>query len=576
MAACFLGFVAALVGAFFIALAMVQIPQPNDFATSQATLFDYADGRTQIAHVGTNRVSVPMSQIPLDVRHAILAAEDRSFYTEPGISPLGTLRALRNDVGGSGDLQGGSTITQQYVKNYYLTEKQTVSRKLTEALLAVKIDDEVPKDTVLQNYLNTVFFARGTYGVETASRAYFGVPVADLANDPAKAAYLAALVQSPYYYSSADTDPAAAKLLRARWNYVLNGMVTEGWLPAAQRATLTFPTPIAYQPNDLAGMNGYMVNAATRYLDALHKNDPTAPDSDMLARGGYTVVTTFRPEYMKAANDTVTKDLASLRASNPGDRNVHVGLAAVDNISGAVLGFYGGPNYVKQGYNDALQAKGPLGSDVVTPVLERSVAEDGEQGKNWPGTVAALAHMGITDAKPADDPPADDDLSTSPLHLAAAYETVGKPGNYHEPFEVTEVLRGGQVVWQAAPPHDTNAYDDAAFGVLDRVPWVQATDHDGANQWAWSAGSSFRISVAVDMYATAPNPNKNRSLKNMTPLPPDAEKSLPQVFQKSQTSTTPKTVATTRTHQMLNQFYASIPETGQPPRGAPVATVGGR
>jgi membrane peptidoglycan carboxypeptidase len=511
MAACTFGFVAALVGAFFIALALVRIPQPNDFATSQATLFDYADGHTQIAHVGTNRVSVPFAQIPADVRDAVLAAEDRSFYSEPGISVLGTLRALRNDLTGSGDLQGGSTVTQQYVKNYYLTQKQTIGRKFTEALLSVKIDDEVSKDTILQNYLNTVYFSRGSYGIQTASRAYFGVPVANLAHDPAKAAYLAALLQSPYFYSNADTDPAAAKALQARWNYVLNGMVTEGWLSSAQRATLTFPKTVPYQPNDLAGTNGYMVNAATGYLDTMHGTNPNVPDATMIAQGGYTVVTTFQPAYMKAANQVVADQLTTLKATNPADRDVHVGLAAVDNDTGAVVGFYGGPNYVTQGFNDAMQAKGPIGSTVAGPLLQRTKGITAGQG--WPAVVTALAQHGITDVTPKDDPPSDDDLTATPLGLAAAFAATDKQGVYNAPYEVAEVLQGGQVIWQA--PQPTNP-PSAFLDQFDVWPWQAVAGHDGADQWAWSVAGGPKVSVAVDMYATKPNHVTTRSLKGMS------------------------------------------------------------
>ncbi|HEY4456138.1 MAG TPA: transglycosylase domain-containing protein, partial [Pseudonocardiaceae bacterium] len=109
----FVVFAGLLVGGFFIALHNVVIPQPNDFAVAQATIFEYSDGKTQIAHVGTNRVSVPLSQIPPDMQHALLAAEDRSFYTEPPISITGILRAAKKDVLSSGsNLEGGSTITQ--------------------------------------------------------------------------------------------------------------------------------------------------------------------------------------------------------------------------------------------------------------------------------------------------------------------------------------------------------------------------------------------------------------------------------------------------------------------------------
>jgi membrane peptidoglycan carboxypeptidase len=203
--------VVALAGAAFaIALAVVEIPEPNDFATREATIFTWADG-SRITHVGVNRQPVEFDQIPEVVREAVLAAEDRSFYGDPGISVTGLLRAVKNNItGDGGNLQGGSTITQQYVKNYYLTQEQTFSRKAEEILVSIKIANETPKDTVLRDYLNTAFFARGTYGIEAAAHAYFGVPVRDL-DDPARAAYLAAIIAAPYYYATAPDDPEAAK-----------------------------------------------------------------------------------------------------------------------------------------------------------------------------------------------------------------------------------------------------------------------------------------------------------------------------------------------------------------------------
>jgi membrane peptidoglycan carboxypeptidase len=506
-------FIGLLVGAFFFVLHQVQIPQPNDFATAQATIFDYADGKTQIAHVGVNRVSVPLGDIPPDMQHALLAAEDRSFYTESSISPTGILRAARNDLTQSGSLQGGSTITQQYVKNYYLTQQQTFSRKLDEILVAIKIDGQLSKDQILQNYLNTIYFARGAYGVETASRAYFGEPVSALANDPAKAAYLAALVQSPYYFGTAPTDPAAATALENRWNYVLDGMVTEHWLTKSARDKLTFPTPIAYQPNDLAGMNGYMVNAATQYLDKLHNQDPAVPDSNMIARGGYTVITTFQQADMQAAQQAAQHGLSSLDPkANPADQNVHIGLAAVDATTGAVVGFYGGPDYLTQGFNDALQAAGPTGSDVST-ALAGNVSTN--PGADWPDAINALGQIGMTDVNTKDIPPSDDDFTATPLRAAGAFMVGPNNGQYHQPYEVSEVLYQGKVIWQAVP--STTTFIGTSKALRQQRPITYGID--GSFQWAWTLADFKNVSLAVDMYATKPNGVTNRVLGGMTPLP---------------------------------------------------------
>jgi membrane peptidoglycan carboxypeptidase len=508
----FLG-LALMVGGFLIALAMVRIPQPNDFATRQATVFDYADGRTRIAHIGVNRISVPLDRIPPVVRNAVLAAEDRSFYSEPAVSPTGILRALRNDLtSGSDSLQGGSTITQQYVKNYYLTERQTVSRKLDEVLVAIKIDQQQPKDTILRNYLNTVFFARGAYGIQAAARAYFDVDVSRLSDDPAKAAYLAALVQQPYYFGTANTDPAADRALRHRWNYVLDGMVTEHWLARDVRARLVFPTTVAQRTNELAGPNGYLVNTAMSYLDQAHQQDPSVPDASMISLGGYTVVTTFRQDYLTAADKAVRSDLASLDSRhNPADRNVHVGLAAVDATTGAVVGIYGGADYVRRGYNDATQAEGPTGS-VVGRTLAAGV--DAPLSDHWPDAIADLRKLGVTDVHARDIPPSDDDITATPLRAAVAYQAVMNRGIAYQPYEVSEVRHNGAVVWRATP---------TALGFPDGdrsgIPSIMVNGVDGSHQWAWSVGGLNHIVTAVDMYATKPNGVTTRTLNGMTPQP---------------------------------------------------------
>src|SRR3954471_3663504 len=196
-----IGFVASvvLVG---IGYATTPIPNPSSFATAQATTLYYSDGKTVLARFGsTTRVDVALKEVPLDVQHAVLAAEDRQFYSEPGISPTGILRALWTDLRGGEIAQGGSTITQQYVKNAYLTSARTFTRKFKEIFISVKLANSRSKNEILGDYLNTIYFGRGAYGIEAASRAYFGEDVSDL--NAAQGAVLAATISQPSYY-----DPA--------------------------------------------------------------------------------------------------------------------------------------------------------------------------------------------------------------------------------------------------------------------------------------------------------------------------------------------------------------------------------
>ena len=172
----------------------VKIPDPNAFVNSQTTIIQYADG-SELGRMGSeNRTIVKLANIPLNVRHAVMAAEDRNFYSERAFSPTGIARALWNNLKG-GSLQGGSTITQQYAKTAFLTPTRSIQRKIKELVIAIKLENQFSKDQILENYLNTIYFGRGSYGIETASEVYFGRTVDQL--NVSQAAVLASILRSP-------------------------------------------------------------------------------------------------------------------------------------------------------------------------------------------------------------------------------------------------------------------------------------------------------------------------------------------------------------------------------------------
>ena len=187
------------VGAFAAAVYLTPVPDPNEVARTEATVVYYSDGTTEIGRLGdSTRRSVALADVPLDVQRAVLAAEDREFYNHGGFSPVGIGRAVYNNVTG-GSLQGGSTITQQYAKNAYLSSERSFTRKARELILSVKLEATVSKDEILEDYLNTIYFGRGAYGVEAASLAYFGVPVSELNYE--QGAVLASLIKAPSFYA---------------------------------------------------------------------------------------------------------------------------------------------------------------------------------------------------------------------------------------------------------------------------------------------------------------------------------------------------------------------------------------
>ncbi|MEY2468201.1 MAG: penicillin-binding protein, partial [Actinomycetota bacterium] len=200
----------AVAGVLFV---LSRVPLPDAVPPAQTTFLYAADGSRLATLTGReNRISVPLKDVPRVVRRAVLATEDRHFYEHNGVDPIGLARATVNDLRG-GRLQGGSTITQQYVKNTYVGRERTVWRKLKEAVLAVKLERELDKDELLERYLNTVYFGRGAYGVQAASQAWFGKDVGQLGLR--EAAYLAGLIRAP---TSADVvkDPVTAEARRHR------------------------------------------------------------------------------------------------------------------------------------------------------------------------------------------------------------------------------------------------------------------------------------------------------------------------------------------------------------------------
>jgi membrane peptidoglycan carboxypeptidase len=366
-----------LIGLFYLGYSLVKIPPANALAMKQANVYLYADG-SQIARDGdVNRENVSLAQVSKAAQHAVLAAEDRDFYTESAIDPKAMVRAAWNTATGKGK-QSGSTITQQYVKNYYLGQEQTVTRKVKEFFISIKLDREKSKDTILQGYLNTSYFGRNAYGIQAAAQAYYGKDATDL--DAAHAAYLAALVNAPSEYDVVAHPENKASAV-ARWNYVLDGMVKKGWLTESTRAGLKFPMPKQQTVSTgMSGQRGYIVNAVKDYLT---KNKIVTADE--LDSGGYRITTTLQKSkqdaFVKAVDDKVMSKLD--KKNNKVDKYVRAGGASVDPKTGKLVAMYGGIDYVKQYTNGATREDFQVGSTFkpfvfTSAVQNHSETQDGE------------------------------------------------------------------------------------------------------------------------------------------------------------------------------------------------------
>ncbi|MGW6787113.1 transglycosylase domain-containing protein [Streptomyces sp. NPDC054987] len=326
---------------------LVDIPPANAAATAQSNVYLYSDG-SQIARDGeVNRVNVPLSQIPRTVQQAVLAAEDRDFYSERAVDPKAMVRAAWNTATGKGT-QSGSTITQQYVKNYYLGQEQTLKRKAKEFFIAIKLGREKSKAYILEGYLNTSYFGRNAYGIQAASQAYYGKDVGDLTT--AEGAYLATLLNSPSAFDVVSHPQSRPRAL-ARWNYVLDGMVKKGWLPAAERAATQFPEPGKVRAAaGLSGQRGYLVEAIKEFIV-----DREILDDKTLAEGGYRIRTTI--DRRRQADFAAAVDDQMLGKLDPGarkaDRLVRAGGVSIDPATGKVVAMYGGVDYTRQYVNNA-------------------------------------------------------------------------------------------------------------------------------------------------------------------------------------------------------------------------------
>jgi membrane peptidoglycan carboxypeptidase len=355
--------VLALAAAALVGVAYVNTPIPTEAqaaAIAQESVIYYRDGETPIARIGMHRESVPIKQIPTVVQRAVLAAEDRNFENEHGVSPTGVARALFKTVTG-GEVQGGSTITQQLARNYYqgLSQERTVSRKLKEILISVRLDNERKKEEILGLYLNTVHFGRQAYGIQAAARAYFHKNVRQLT--VSEAALLAALIQRPGYFvtTGPDTQPAKRALID-RWNYVLDGMVDQAWLSRTERARQSFPqTQRRWSDVPDTSQAGYVRERVLNELEQLGITE------EMLELGGLRITTTFDKELQ----DYTAQAVREQKEQNDLGDDVHFGLAAVDPETGGVVAAYGGPAYGEQQFDDSFDGRIQPGSTFKPIVL---------------------------------------------------------------------------------------------------------------------------------------------------------------------------------------------------------------
>jgi membrane peptidoglycan carboxypeptidase len=380
---------------------------PAQLALPLSTTVYAADGKTPIAKLGEeNRQLIKIDQMPQHVRDAVAAAEDRNFYRHSGVDYKGIARAAWNNLSG-GDKQGASTITQQYARNAYDNLKgDTYARKVKEAILASKLNDQFTKDQIMEHYLNVIYFGRGAYGIQAAAETYFGVPAAQL--NVAQGAVLAALIKQPVASEThKGYDPAVNPTdAKARWTYVLDGMVAEGWLNAPGRPPR--PTDAQY-PKTLspkaAGSNafgvntsrGNVINYVREEMEQMGLCSNSGADGkvscvDALRDGGYRITTTIDPRLQTAAENTAMRAKPGSELSDQ-PKNLMSAVVSIDPKTGRVLAYYGGDSGADFDYagkntdsNGNLTGGHPPGSSMKVYTLAAAIEAGVSVKSHWDAT----------------------------------------------------------------------------------------------------------------------------------------------------------------------------------------------
>jgi membrane peptidoglycan carboxypeptidase len=566
--ACVLLGIAAVVGLFVWAYAATSLPPPAEQAFAQTTKVYYADGQHLMGEFSVqDRTIVPIEELPAYVGDAVVAAEDRTFWNNAGVDPVALGRAFYVNLRG-GARQGGSTITQQYIERYYVGKTTTdMMGKFREAILAVKVTREKDKAEILSDYINTIYFGRGAYGIETAAEAYFGKHAKDL--DVSQAALLAGVIPAPSNYDPA-VDLEAAE---TRWRYVIDGMVKTGALTQAEHDSLVFPEVVEHEVSNVyGGVRGHllqMVRSEMTTAGGLTENE--------LDEGGLTIITTIDRDQQRAAVRAV-RDL-------PKDRPdaLQVAVVSVEPDTGGIRALYGGADYIERQQNAVTQDIAQAGSTFKPITLAAALAtgehslEDWYSGRSplelgdWkvenlggtsygnmtvlkatqnsvntvyaqlneeiggPATRQTAIDLGI----PADTVGLDDDLtnvlgtaSPHPLDMANVYATLAAQGVRHTPHIVASAIDPDQRPVYTGPTEGERVLDadvaaEVTYALTQVVEWgtgtkarelerpcAAKTGTSEEHRSAWFVGYTPQMATAVAFYQEGPD----GSVAELTPF----------------------------------------------------------
>jgi membrane peptidoglycan carboxypeptidase len=389
------GVILLAVGAFFYLYARTSVPTAADLTANwQSSIVLYGNGQ-QMGHfdpnvngVSVDRMQLSANQIPTVMGQAMAAAEDRHFYTEGGVSLTGLMRAAYQDLFGHGNLQGGSTITMQYAKNYFqgVNTGQNLGTKLKEIIIAMKLGHSRSKAWVMTNYLNLVPFGPPQdTGLGAAAENYFNV---NLTNGQTlnlqQAAMLAALPNSPGFFNP---DPnckcAGYTALKARYKSVLLNMMRDGSITPQQEQSAAAGLPPLTPPtggNGWTGPTGYLMSMVEQQLEAPTSVGGYGLTKHQIETGGYKITTTFKPDMEAALYRAVNQQIKAMRdAGAPFQSYDRIGSVLEDPKTGEIWAVYGGPGYGTANCNvtncqfNYAEAAEPVGSSFKPYVLSAAV-----------------------------------------------------------------------------------------------------------------------------------------------------------------------------------------------------------
>lgn len=343
----------------FLILYLRSQPLPESRINETTTV--YGEGNQVIASLykGENRESISLEQIPLYLRQATIAVEDKKFYDHTGFDVTRLVGAGLTDLMHMSKLQGGSTITMQLARNLYLNFDKTWSRKVKEALLTLQLELNYSKDQLLELYLNQIYYGHSAYGIEAAAQTYFNKKASEL--NLAEASMLVGLPKGPKYYSPF----LNFKRAKERQHIVLRAMVEEGYISQTQAdKALKEPLQLATKKAATQKMLApYFIDYVTHLVKGKYQID-----EHTFQHGGLKIYTTLDPDMQKAAEDAVKKHL-------PTDTPLQAALLSMDPKTGYIKAFVGGKDYKESQYNRTF-ARRPPGSSI-KPVLYMAALENG-------------------------------------------------------------------------------------------------------------------------------------------------------------------------------------------------------